>query len=99
MPPHKSKRLVELTEKLAALERRLSGRTEQANDPVKPKIRMQTALKVLPLSALVYPALFFSAGWFVAFRSEAVRAFYGGIHGDTIFSHVAWVFTHDRWVS
>ena len=33
------------------------------------------------LSAVVYPALFYAAGYYIAFRSPAVRAFYGGYRG------------------
>lgn len=51
--------------------------------------------KAALLSAVVYPVLFFAAGWFVAFRSEELRAFYGGAHGDTVFTHYAYVFGHD----
>ena len=40
------------------------------------------------LSALVYPALFFLAGYYVAFSSEEVRAFYGGAFGNTFLQHM-----------
>jgi len=50
------------------------------------------------LSALVYPALFWGAGYFIAYRSAAVRAFYGGFKGDTLLSHFAAVFAADPWV-
>jgi hypothetical protein len=55
-------------------------------------------LKVGLLSALVYPALFFAAGWFIAFRSEALVAFYGGLRGDTFFSHLGAVIRSDPMV-
>lgn len=51
--------------------------------------------KTALLSAVVYPVLFFAAGWFIAFRSEELRTFYGGAHGDTLFAHYAYVFGHD----
>lgn len=47
------------------------------------------------LSALVYPALFFLAGYFIAFRSPALRAFYGGYQGEGFFGHFAAVFAAD----
>lgn len=47
------------------------------------------------LSAVVYPALFWSAGYFVAFRSPAVREFYGGLLGDGFFGHLWGVFSKD----
>ncbi|MCB9676072.1 MAG: hypothetical protein H6737_13195 [Alphaproteobacteria bacterium] len=55
----------------------------------------QLWLRVGLLSAGVYPFLFFTAGWFIAFRSAALREFYGGARGDTFFAHYAWVFAHD----
>jgi hypothetical protein len=55
-------------------------------------------LKVGVLSALVYPALFFLAGWFIAFRSDALGAFYGGPQGPTFFSHLAVVFSKDPFI-
>lgn len=55
-------------------------------------------LKLGVLSALVYPVLFFAAGWFIAFRSEALAAFYGGARGETLWSHYAYVFSHDPFV-
>lgn len=47
---------------------------------------------------VVYPALFFAAGWFIAFQSSEVRAFYGGAHGGDVFSHYAWVFRYNPFV-
>lgn len=41
------------------------------------------------LAAVVYPALFFLAGYFIAFRSPAVREFYGDALGDSFFSHMS----------
>lgn len=51
--------------------------------------RGQLALRITLLSAFVYPALFLLAGWFIAFRSPELRAFYGGAGGGTFFSHLA----------
>lgn len=47
------------------------------------------------LSAVVYPVLFFLAGYFVAFSSEEVRAFYGGVFKDTFFEHMATILRAD----
>jgi len=47
------------------------------------------------LSAVVYPALFWSAGYYVAFRSPAVREFYGGLLGEGFFGHLWGVFSKD----
>lgn len=49
----------------------------------------QLAARSALLSAVVYPALFFLAGWFVAFRSAELRAFYGGAGGDTFLAQLA----------
>jgi hypothetical protein len=46
-------------------------------------------VKILLLSAIVYPLLFFGAGWFIAFRSAELREFYGGTFGDDVFRHLA----------
>jgi hypothetical protein len=40
------------------------------------------------LSALVYPALFFLAGYFIAYSNEDVRAFYGGVYETSFFQHL-----------
>lgn len=40
------------------------------------------------LSALVYPALFFLAGYSVAYSNEEVRAFYGGVFENTFLQHL-----------
>jgi hypothetical protein len=40
------------------------------------------------LSALVYPALFFLAGYYIAFSSEDVRAFYGGVYENSFLQHM-----------
>lgn len=45
------------------------------------------------LSILVYPTLFFTAGYFIAFQSAVVREFYGGVMGSNFFSHMLGVFT------
>jgi hypothetical protein len=47
------------------------------------------------LSVFVYPALFFAAGWFIAFGSPEVRAFHGGAHGDGFLPHLLGVFDKD----
>jgi len=60
-----------------------------------PMGRGEAWAKVGALSAVVYPALFFAAGWFIAFRSPEVRAFYGGAHGPDVLSHYAWVLRND----
>lgn len=45
------------------------------------------------LSAVIYPALFWSAGYFIAFRSPVVREFYGGLLGDSFLGHLWGVFS------
>lgn len=53
----------------------------------------RSVLDVALLSIIVYPALFWSAGYFVAFRSAALRDFYGGTLGDSFASHMWGVLT------
>lgn len=53
------------------------------------------AVKLTVLSAVVYPALFFSFGYFVAFRSEAVLAFYGVTELQPFFGHLSQSFGDD----
>lgn len=55
----------------------------------------QQAWKWLVLSALVYPVLFFVAGYYVAFSSEEVRAFYGGVFEPTFVGHMRALFRSD----
>jgi hypothetical protein len=49
----------------------------------------ETWTKVGVLACLVYPALFFLAGWFIAFSSEELRAFYGQPEGGTFWAHMS----------
>jgi hypothetical protein len=49
----------------------------------------ETWTKVVLLACLVYPALFFAAGWFIAFSSEELRAFYGQPEGGTFWAHIS----------
>ncbi len=60
--------------------------------------RWRTVVDWTVLSVLVYPALFWGAGYFVAYQSAEVRAFYGGFQGDGFFCHLAGVFAADPWV-
>lgn len=53
------------------------------------------AVKLFVLSAIVYPVLFFTFGYFVAFRSDAVRVFYGFSDLQPFFGHLAQVFGED----
>lgn len=74
------------------------GRRGPAEAPVwrAPAIPLSRAiLGWTVLSAVVYPALFWSAGYFVAFQSPAVREFYGGLRGDGFFAHLGAVFAAD----
>jgi hypothetical protein len=57
-----------------------------------PMSARETWLKIALLSAVVYPTLFFAAGWFLAMRSPAVRAFYGGHHGATFIEQLRLLF-------
>ncbi len=43
-----------------------------------PMGRTELALKLAALSVIVYPVLFFGAGYFIAWQSPAVRQFYSG---------------------
>ncbi len=51
--------------------------------------RGELALKIVVLSAVVYPFLFFVFGYFVAWTSPAVRAFYGGGAAQGFVPHLA----------
>jgi hypothetical protein len=57
--------------------------------------RARAVLDWAVLSVLVYPALFWAAGYFVAHRNPAVREFYGGLQGDGFLSHLTGVFAAD----
>lgn len=52
----------------------------------------EAAAKIVLLAGVVYPALFFAFGYYVAWSFPAVRAFYGGPSGATIWQHYARVF-------
>lgn len=54
-----------------------------------PLTPLQMNLRVALLSAVGYPFLFFVAGYYIAFSSPEVRAFYGGAYGETFFAHLA----------
>jgi len=58
----------------------------------------ELALKVVVLSALVYPVLFFLFGYFVAYASPAVREFYGDTTQAGLVSHLRALFARDPWV-
>jgi hypothetical protein len=75
-----------------ALVAKAFGSKAQPEEPVwrKPAAsRGALALAWSVLSIFVYPTLFFTAGYFIAFQSAAVREFYGGALGDSFFSHMA----------
>jgi len=58
-----------------------------------------TPLRVAVLSAFVYPALFFGAGYFIAWQSPAVREFYTGSQRlPGVAEHLAGVFAADPFV-
>ena len=52
------------------------------------------ALRIAVLGAFVYPALFFSFGYFVAWQSPEVRAFYGDSGAPTFIQQMAIVFSN-----
>jgi hypothetical protein len=54
-----------------------------------------TVGRIALLSCVVYPALFLLAGWFIAFRSPEVRAFYGGTLGSSFIEHTLSVVSRD----
>ena len=58
----------------------------------------ELALKVGALSAVVYPALFFAFGYFVAWQSQALRDFYGGAVSGGVVAHFASLFARDPFV-
>lgn len=74
---------------------RWQGQTESNAWHVPPMGAGQQAWKWLVLSALVYPVLFFVAGYYVAFSNEEVRAFYGGVSEPTFLGHMRAVFRGD----
>ncbi|MDP1828069.1 MAG: hypothetical protein Q8L48_32640 [Archangium sp.] len=74
---------------------RWQGQTESNAWHVPPMSAGQQAWKWLVLSALVYPVLFFVAGYYVAFSNEEVRAFYGGVFEPTFVGHLSALFRSD----
>jgi hypothetical protein len=60
-----------------------------------PMGRAERIAKTLLLAVLVYPTLFFGAGWYIAFRSPALREFYGGAHGQNFAQSMLWTFNHE----
>jgi hypothetical protein len=56
--------------------------------PRKFELEPGSLLAIFGLSAVVYPLLFFLAGWFIAFASPEVVAFYGGTKGSSFVSHM-----------
>ncbi len=52
----------------------------------------QWVAKLAALSILVYPALYFTFGYFIALASPEVRDFYGGFYGETFLLHMRQVF-------
>lgn len=89
---------------LAPLAVLLGGRLRRSALDVAPGLaplpmgKGEAWLKIGLLSAIVYPALFFLAGWFIAFRSDALVAFYGGAQGPNFLSHLAVVLSKDPFV-
>lgn len=77
----------------------LFGRFKGAGDVpgwrVPPMGPTQQLVKWGVLSAVVYPALFFTAGYYIAYSSEEVRAFYGGIFEPSFLAHMAAVLRAD----
>jgi hypothetical protein len=68
------------------------GRGARAGEaaPRRPKLPTgELVAKVAVLSIVVYPALFFSFGYFVAWQSPAVRAFYGSPAATTFVQQMA----------
>lgn len=58
----------------------------------------QWAWKLTLLCVVVYPALFFLFGYYVAFASDEVRAFYGGAMGPDFVSHMRAMVLATPWV-
>ena len=51
--------------------------------------------KALVVGIVVYPVLFFGAGYFIAWRNPDVRAFYGGVDNPNVFAYYANMFAKD----
>jgi hypothetical protein len=61
--------------------------------------RSALLLDVAVLAAIVYPALFFAAGYFIAWQSPEVRRFYGGSPElEGFLAHYRAVFAADPWL-
>lgn len=56
---------------------------------------LQLTWKWVLLSAVVYPVLFFLAGYYIAFSNDVVRAFYGGEAGATFAGHMRALLSSD----
>lgn len=65
-----------------------SGVEDYPSVRVPPMGAAQQAWKWALLGGVVYPVLFFVAGYFIAFASDDVRAFYGGVLGDSFAGHL-----------
>jgi hypothetical protein len=74
---------------------RWGGDSERPAWHVPPMGAGQQAWKWVVLSALVYPALFFLAGYFIAFSNPEVRAFYGGVYEPNFIDHMRTLFRGD----
>ena len=64
------------------------GPVEKIEWQVPPMSLGEKLGKWVLLSALVYPVLFFLAGYYIAFSNEDVRAFYGGVYETSFIQHM-----------
>lgn len=63
-----------------------------------PMGRSELWLKITVLSVVVYPALFFLFGYYVAYASPELRAFYGDSGETTFLGQMRWLIAGDPWV-
>lgn len=76
---------------------RTPAQTPAAWEPA-PLGRGELWLKIAALSVVVYPVLFFVFGYYVAYASPELRAFYGDSGETTFLGHMRWALAGDPWV-
>jgi|SRR5215204_40904 len=76
------------------------GRPDRAGDERRPRLEMPAGEWAWKLSLIVvaYLVLYFTFGYFIAWRSAAVRAYYGGSDPGSLFAQVSSVARETPWL-